>query len=77
MKKKMDLLYFFGIILFSFGVISISYSIIALVFRISIGFTGSIMYVKDIGFDLIFLLLGFLIIRQVKIPSPPKHRLNG
>ena len=77
MKKKIDLLYFFGIILFSFGIISISYSITALVFRVSVGFTVSIMYVKDIGFDLIFLLLGFLIIRQVKFPNPPKHRLNG
>ncbi|MFX1281560.1 MAG: hypothetical protein ACFFA3_19580 [Promethearchaeota archaeon] len=76
MKKKTDLTYFFGIILFSFGIISISYSVSALVFRISIGFTGSIMYVKDIGFDLVFLLLGFLIIRKVKIPNPPKHRLN-
>lgn len=73
MKKKTDLIYFFGIVLFSFGVISVSYSITALVYRISTGFARTIMYVKDIGFDLIFLLLGFLIIRQVKIPNPPKH----
>lgn len=66
---------FMGIFLFSFGIFSISYGIIALIIRVSFGFIG-IMYVKDILFDLVFLLLGFLLIRQKKSPNPRKRQLK-
>ena len=64
-----------GILFFSFGLISISYGIIALIIRVAFGFIG-IMYVKDILFDLVFLLLGFLLIRQNKSPNPRKRQLK-
>ncbi|MBY8991915.1 MAG: hypothetical protein KGD58_14320 [Candidatus Lokiarchaeota archaeon] len=75
MKRKMDFMLFMGIFFFSFGIISISYGIIVLIIRVSFGFIG-IMYVKDILFDLVFLLLGFLLIRQKKHPNPRKRQLK-
>lgn len=76
MKRKNNLTYFFGIILFSFGLISISYAIIALIIRAFFGFLGTIIYAKDILFDLVFLLLGFLIIRQNRSSNPQKIQLK-
>jgi hypothetical protein len=75
MKRKIEFTFFIGILLFSFGIISISYAIIALIIRVSFGFIGFI-YVKDIFFDLVFLLLGFLVIRQNRSPHPRKRQLK-
>ncbi|MFX0030426.1 MAG: hypothetical protein ACFE8B_14535, partial [Candidatus Hermodarchaeota archaeon] len=67
-------IFFMGILLFSFGVTSVSYGIIVLIIRVSLGFTGTIGYVKDMGFDLVFLLLGFLLIKKNNNPNPPKRQ---
>lgn len=66
MKRKIDFTSFMGIMLFSFGVISISYGIIALIFTVSFGYIGIIVYTKDVLFDLVFLLLGYILIRRNK-----------
>ena len=66
MKRKIDFNVFMGIMLFSFGLISISYGIIAFIIMVSFGYTGIIVYIKDVLFDLVFLLLGFILIRRNK-----------
>ncbi|MFX0164640.1 MAG: hypothetical protein ACFE9V_04905 [Candidatus Hodarchaeota archaeon] len=76
MRRKNDFTFFMGILLFSFGLISILYGIIALNIRVFFGFKESIVYVKDILFDLVFLLLGLLLIRQNRKTNPPKSNLK-
>jgi len=66
MKRKIDLTVFIGITLFLFGSISTSYGIITLIINLFFGYTGIIFYVKDVLFDLVFLLLGLLLIRRNK-----------
>ncbi|MBY8984572.1 MAG: hypothetical protein KGD65_05885 [Candidatus Lokiarchaeota archaeon] len=66
MKRKIDLTVFMGVTLFSFGLISISYGIIALIITVPFGYIGIIVYTKDVLFDLVFLLLGFILIRRNK-----------
>ena len=73
MKRKIDKTYFIGITLFLFGSISTSYGIISVIINLSFGHTGIIFYVKDVFFDLVFLLLGLLLIRKNKTF---KFRLN-
>ncbi len=76
MKRKIDFTFFMGILLFSFGLISISYGITALIIRAFFGFLGILVYVKDMLFDLIFLLLGFLLIRKNRNTNPRKNQLK-
>ena len=66
MKRKIDFTSFMGIMLFSFGLISISYGILALIITLSFGYIGIIVYTKDMLFDLIFLLLGYILIKRNK-----------
>jgi hypothetical protein len=66
MKRKIDLTVFIGITLFLFGSISTSYGIITMIIRLFFGYTGIIVYVKDVLFDLVFILLGLLLIRRNK-----------
>ena len=73
MKRKIDLTVFIGITLFLFGLFSASYGIITVIINLIFGHLGIIVYVKDVLFDLIFLLLGLIIIRKNK---NFKFRLN-
>lgn len=73
MKRKPDTTFYVGIFFVSFGLISISYGIISLIISVSFGI---IVYVKDILFDLVFLLLGFLLIRQSKNPNHRKLQVT-
>ena len=66
MKRKIDLTVFIGITLFLFGSISTSYGIITVIIKLFFGYTGIIVYVKDVFFDLVFLLLGLFLIRRNK-----------
>jgi hypothetical protein len=66
MKRKTDLTGFIGIMLFLIGLISTSYGIISIIIKVFFGYTGIIVYVKDVLFDPVFLLLGFLLIRKNK-----------
>jgi len=66
MKRKIDLTVFIGITLLLFGSISASYGIITVILNLFFGYTGIIFYVKDVLFDLVFLLLGLLLIRRNK-----------
>lgn len=73
MKRKIDLPVFIGITLLLFGSISASYGIIAVIINLFFGYTGIIFYVKDVLFDLVFMLLGLLLIKKNKTF---KFRLN-
>jgi hypothetical protein len=66
MKRKIDFTIFIGYSLLIFGLFSTSYGIIAVIIRPFFGYLGIILYVKDVFFDLIFILLGLLIIRRNK-----------
>ncbi len=66
MKRKIDLTFFVGITLFLFGSISASYGIITVIIKLFFGNAGFIVYVKDELYDLVFLLLGLLLIRRNK-----------
>ena len=66
MKRRIDLTVFIGISLFLFGLISMSYGFITVIISLFFGYTGIIVYVKDVLFDIVFLLLGLLLIRRNK-----------
>ena len=66
MKRRIDLTVFIGISLFLFGLISMSYGFITVIISLFFGYTGIIVYVKDVLFDIVFLLLGLLLIRKNK-----------
>ena len=66
MKRKIDLTVFIGVSLFLFGAFSASYGIITVIIKLFFGYTGIIVYVKDVLFDLVFLLLGLFLIRRNK-----------
>jgi len=73
MKRKNDLPAYIGITLLLFGSISALYGIIAVIINLFFGYTGIIFYVKDVLFDLIFILLGLLLIRRNKNTN---YRMN-
>ena len=66
LKKKVDLDLILGILLLSFGLISTTYAIVTVIIKLIFGYMGIIIYVKDLLFDLVFILLGLLIIRKKK-----------
>ena len=66
MKRRINLTVFIGISLFLFGLISMLYGIITVTINLFFGYLGIILYVKDVLFDLVFLLLGLLLIRKNK-----------
>ena len=66
MKRKIDFTVFIGITLFLFGSISASYGIITVFIKLFFGNTGIIVHVKDVLYDLVFILLGLLLIRRNK-----------
>ncbi|KKK46472.1 hypothetical protein LCGC14_1878130 [marine sediment metagenome] len=66
MKRRIDLTVFIGISLFLFGLISMSYGFITVIISLFFGYTGIVVYVKDVLFDIVFLLLGLLLIRKNK-----------
>jgi len=66
MTRKIDLTVCIGISLFLFGLISTSYGIITVIIKLFFGYTGIIVYVKDVLFDLVFILLGLFLIRRNK-----------
>jgi len=73
MKRKINFLVFIGITLFLFGIISASYGIITVIINLFFGYTGIIVYVKDVLYDLVFILLGLLLIRRKKIINYRSH----
>ncbi|MFX1323827.1 MAG: hypothetical protein ACFE8N_02650 [Promethearchaeota archaeon] len=64
MKKKVDYGLVFGYILLTFGVFSSLYAITMLIIQIVLVPLGIVVYVKDLLFDIIFLLLGLILIRK-------------
>ncbi|MFX1391061.1 MAG: hypothetical protein ACFE9Z_13435 [Promethearchaeota archaeon] len=62
----MDLGYIVGILLFSYGLFSVSYVVVILIINISVPFVGINLGSKDINFDLVFVFLGILLIRNKK-----------
>ncbi|KKN45548.1 hypothetical protein LCGC14_0682010 [marine sediment metagenome] len=66
MKRRIDLTVLIGISLFLFGLISMSYGIITVTINLFFGYLGIFLYVKDVLFDIVFLLLGLLLIRRNK-----------
>ncbi|MFX1593714.1 MAG: hypothetical protein ACFFB6_06295 [Promethearchaeota archaeon] len=74
MKKKIEFNYIIGILLFSYGVISAAYSIITVILDLLVLYTAIFLQVKDLLFDIIFILLGFILIRRKKIINFSYHR---
>ncbi len=66
MKKKYDFNLIAGVILLSFGSITAAYSIIAIVFNVFFEQSRIFLYAKDILFDIVFILLGLMLIRKKK-----------
>ncbi|MFX1379916.1 MAG: hypothetical protein ACFFA4_12575 [Promethearchaeota archaeon] len=67
MRRKVDLNLYIGYLLLSIGLLSVVYSVITLVLSLLIWYTGITLYLKDILFELVFILLGFLVIRNRKM----------
>ena len=57
MKKKVEFDLILGFFLLIFGVFSAAYAIITVILSILLAHTGFFIYVKDIVFDLVFILL--------------------
>jgi len=66
MKKKVEFDLILGFFLLIFGVFSAAYAIITVILSILLAHTGFFIYVKDIVFDLVFILLGLIFIRKKK-----------
>lgn len=66
MRKKVEFDFILGIFLLIFGVLSATYAIITVILNILLAHTGFFIYVKDILFDLVFILLGLIFIRKKK-----------
>ncbi|MFX0008627.1 MAG: hypothetical protein ACFFAV_18105 [Candidatus Hermodarchaeota archaeon] len=64
MSRKTDLNLIIGYLIFSIGLITVVYSVITLIIGLFIWYNGIVLYVKDILFELVFILLGFIIIRK-------------
>lgn len=73
LKKKVELDLILGVFLFSFGLISIIYSVFALIINVFFIRLGSFILIKDIFFEVVFVLLGFLLIRKKKIINVLHH----
>ncbi len=69
LKKKVELDLILGVFLFSFGLISIVYSVFALIINLFFIRLASIILIKDIFFEIVFVLLGFLLIRKKKMKN--------
>ena len=67
MKKKVEFESFMGFFLLIIGGLSITISIISIILNILLIQTGFFLYVKDILFELVFILLGLILIRKKKI----------
>ncbi|MFX1365413.1 MAG: hypothetical protein ACFFCE_11640 [Promethearchaeota archaeon] len=66
MKKKVEFDLIFGYFLFIVGTFSVGYAFIVFIINIALIPTGFFILIKDISFDLVFILLGLLIIRKKK-----------
>ena len=66
MRKKVEFDLILGIFLLIFGVFSAAYAIVTVILNILLAHTGFFIYVKDILFDLVFILLGLIFIRKKK-----------
>ncbi|MHA2006191.1 MAG: hypothetical protein ACXACO_03950 [Promethearchaeota archaeon] len=66
MRRRTDFYLIFGIFLFAFGLASATYGFVAMIIRLFFGYLGIVVYVKDLLFELVFILLGLLIIRKKK-----------
>lgn len=66
MRKKVEFDLILGLFLLIFGVLSATYAIITVILNILLAHTGFFIYVKDILFDLVFILLGLIFIRKKK-----------
>ena len=75
MKKKLEVDLIFGLMLLIFGSISATYRIISVIINISLVQTGIFMYVKDILFDIIFILLGLILIRKKRMTNLRGHNI--
>ncbi|MFX1327829.1 MAG: hypothetical protein ACFE91_06765 [Promethearchaeota archaeon] len=75
MKKKSDFNLILGIFLLAFGAISTGYAVVILIIRIVLMNTKVILYVKDVLFDLVFILLGLLLIRKKKSKKAYYNRM--
>jgi len=64
LKKKFDFNLIAGVILLSFGSFTAAYSIIAIVFNLFFEQSRIFIYTKDILFDIVFILLGLMLIRK-------------
>ena len=67
MKKKIEFDLFMGFFLLIIGGLSATISIISVILNILLVHTGFFMYVKDILFEIVFILLGIILIRKKKI----------
>jgi len=67
LNKKANLNLIFGYIFFSFGLISAAYGILAVIISAIFGYIGIILQAKDVLFELVFIVLGFLLIRNEKL----------
>ncbi|MFX1499778.1 MAG: hypothetical protein ACFFDH_02295 [Promethearchaeota archaeon] len=66
MKKKVEFDLIFGYFLFIVGACSVGYVIVVFIIDLALIPLGIFILIKDISFDLVFILLGLLLIRKKK-----------
>ncbi|MHA2391089.1 MAG: hypothetical protein ACXAEX_03895 [Promethearchaeota archaeon] len=66
MKKKIDFGLILGCFLLTFGTFSTLYAVSMLIIQLIFFQLGFVIYVKDMLFDIIFILLGLIVIRKKK-----------
>ncbi len=66
LKKKVNAQLISGLLIFAIGATSAIYNVSAVILNLFLMNSGVIFQVKDLLFDLVFILLGLLLIRKKK-----------
>ncbi|HDZ18700.1 MAG TPA: hypothetical protein ENH75_10435 [archaeon] len=67
MKRKLDAHLISGILILTIGTTSAFYNVSAVILNFFLFSSGVIFRVKDLFFDIVFILLGLLLLRKKKI----------
>jgi hypothetical protein len=73
MGSKVDLGRVAGVLLITYGSVSGLYVVVVIIVNLLEGYTGVLLAAKDFTFDLVFILLGVLLIRKKKKIKKAKY----
>jgi len=76
LNKKFEIDLIFGYILLSYGIISAGYSIITIMIYLPLASLGIVVVAKDMTFDLVFMFIGYILIKKKKHKKYHQYQLE-